>query len=615
MKPDLAGTVSGATTRATVQREVGSERLGGRPHLGTVRNRQGEDTVGNRRDFFDKVASQAREDEAGGLAQPRAVLLLWYLRNVLGVDALEAYEYICDGTDDWGIDGLYLEKETGASDFERLIVFQSKYLERPRDIGKRDVKGLGSTAHHLMTIANLQEMLLGPIEPRLRTLINDFKLLEKVTEGRLTDGRLRIDLILVTTGFAGTHTTREINATNGAAGRDDYLVVEDIDRLGPVAEALEMRSLLPETLTVSVPATDVLVVEGRGPRIAIVPVRADEIIKWKGIEDRSLFDLNVRRALGRNRVRDELDGAIQRPGDHRDFLAYHNGLTVVCDRFDIRPPGTLLIEHPSVVNGAQSVIAFSRNHASLTSDLRVVVKLVEVRDRPSLAREVSRRSNTQNPVNPRMLMANSGPQLRLEKEFQDGFPAIAYVTRPDEAMKPEGRSINNDDAAQLLCAVYLAQPWLAVKRETLFLSESHAAIFAPAMTAAHVVLADEIGHAVDRRRERLPAAYRASWRLTRIVALYLAGEVLRAGEEAGHHQVLSDPAKALGDAPLLRSRLDDAVSLAIIALAERFKKLGATDDYRKDFKNETVLKGLGSQSRAYYQIRQELPPAPSAPKA
>jgi hypothetical protein len=55
---------------------------------------------------------------------------------------------------------------------------------------------------------------------------------------------------------------------------------------------------------------------------------------------------------------------------------------------------------------------FKRNSRSLTPGLRIFVKLVEVRGRPSLAREVSRRSNTQNPVNPRMLMANSGPQLR-----------------------------------------------------------------------------------------------------------------------------------------------------------------------------------------------------------
>ena len=48
----------------------------------------------------------ANTAEAGGLAQPRAVLLLWFLRNVVGIDDLDAYEYVCDSPLDEGIDGL-----------------------------------------------------------------------------------------------------------------------------------------------------------------------------------------------------------------------------------------------------------------------------------------------------------------------------------------------------------------------------------------------------------------------------------------------------------------------------------------------------------------------------
>jgi hypothetical protein len=570
-----------------------------------------------RQDYFDRVASQARTEEAGGLPSPRSVLLLWYLRNFLGIDPLDAYEYVCDGGDDWGVDGLYLEKEAGNSDKECLVVFSSKYLEAPKDIGKKPVQGLVASAESFKSVDSLEAMLKGPIEARLADLIERFGLVQKVAEGRLSDGRLRIELVLVSTGYAGVHTRAAAAVANNAAGRDDYLRVDDVDHLGPIAEDVDLRTLLPAVLDVSVSATDVMTIGAPGERVGIAAIRATEIVGWPGIDDRSLFDLNVRRALPRNKVRDDLYAAIKRSADHRSFLAYHNGLAVICDSFQVMPPDRLRIEHLSVVNGAQSVVAFKRNSASLTADLRVFVKLVEVKDRPSLAREVSRRSNTQNPVNPRMLMANSGPQLRLTQEFKAEFADIEYVTKPDEVVRATGRCINNDDAAQLLCAIFLEEPWLAVKRTSLFESDNHAAVFQPSHAAAHVVLADEVGLAVDTAVETIPNYYRGSWKLTRIVTAYLAGQVLRAGDEAGDHRLISHPKSAFCQtpgqtalSPDARAQVDDAVRLAAIALHERFGSLGEKDDYKKHFKNEVELRTLGSHTRSLYDIRKKLPGAP-----
>lgn len=304
-----------------------------------------------------------------------------------------------------------------------------------------------------------------------------------------------------------------------------------------------------------------------------------------------------------------------------DFLAYHNGLTIICDSYWLRN-GKLKIRNPSVVNGAQSVIAFDRKSKSLTQDLRVFVKLVEVKGRPSLAREVSRRSNTQNPVNPRMLMSNSGPQLRLSQEFSKSFPGIEYVTKPDQAIKPSGRYINNDEAAQLLTAVFLEKPWLAVKRASLFNSDNHPAVFQRGHTAAHVVLADEIGLAVDRVRNAtppvIPEHYLSIWKLTRMVLVYLTGQVLRAGEEVGDHHLISDPPSGFEVAAPraltadARKRIADAAGLAAISVKQRFGALGEGDDYRKNFKNEAQLLGIGSEARTLYSIRKDLPAAPTS---
>ena len=574
--------------------------------------------MASRQDFYDSIAAQARTDEAGGLTKDRSVLLLWYLRNVVGFDSIDAYDYVTDGDDDWGVDGLYLVKDIEGTETERLVILQSKYTERPRDVGKAPIQALVATAGHFRSVAAVSAMLAGPIEPRLADLLREFRVRAKVAEGRLADGRLKLQLVLVTTGFSGIHTRAETVAANAGPDGEGFLVVEDVDRIGPMALAVDSRTPRPETIEATVATDQVLVIGPANERVAIAPLPANQLVTWPGIDDRSLFDLNVRRALGRNRVQGELDGATNRATDHPNFLAYHNGLTVVCDSFEVAPPNTLRIARPSVVNGAQSVIAFARNSAVLTPDLRVFVKLVEVATRPNLAREVSRRSNTQNPVNPRMLMANSGPQLRLEQEFAGQFPSIAYVTRPDAELRPAGRHVNNDDAAQLLTAVFLQQPWLAVKRNVLFESENHATVFQRAHSAAHVVLADELGLVIDGLQTDVPDYYRESWKLTRIVLVFLAGQVLRAGEEAGDHDLIGNPTGAFSSAGAARAltadaatRLADAASLAVLVLQERWDAKGKTDDYKKLFKNETELRTLGAAAANYYRLRSKLPPPPA----
>jgi len=554
------------------------------------------------------VAGQARREEAGGLAKERAVLLLWFLRNVIGLDILDAYDFVCDGDDDHGVDGLYLARESGDDEFERLTIFQSKYTESPREIGAEDVKHLVATANHFRTAASLEALRATKIEPRLAGLIDDLELVRLLRDVEAGAEKLELRLALVTTGFVGPGAQAEIEAANAAAGHE-LVKAWDIDLIGPIAEAIALRDLLPVTVSLNVPVGDVLVLGDPGRRVAMAAVRADEIIKLPGIDDRSLFDLNVRRELGPNRVRRQLGRAIGAPTDHPDFLAFHNGLTVVCESFDFRAPETLEVNKISVVNGAQSVLAFHRDARALTPELRVFVKLVEAVNRPTLAREVSRRSNTQNPVNPRMLMANSGPQLRLVEEFRTAFPDIEYVTRPDASLVPASgiRVIANDDAAQLLCAAFESMPWLAVKRTVLFESENHALIFKPSTTAAQVVLADEIGRAVDRAKAAFPARYVESWQLTRIVAVYLASQVLRAGEKAGFHRIVTDPGSALDQMAPTIERLDEAVAFAAFTLSRRYEQLGDVDDYKKHFKNQSELRQMGSEARDYFTLQRTMP--------
>lgn len=559
----------------------------------------------NKAQDYALVAGLASIDEAGGLAKERSVLLLWFLRNVLGVDDLDAYEFVCDADDDGGVDALYVNPSTGDEDSETLVIYQSKYTQSATDVGPEAITKLLAIANHFKTAAGLKAFLTGRVDDKVRDLVKGFELVRKLEEGRYDDGRLRVRLVLVTTGVLNGPAQRLVEATN-AAERPGFVTVYDLRRLGPLARAVAAPTARQGSIEVMCPSNDRLVVATGANRVAIAAVRAEEIVGWPGIDDRTLFELNVRRELRRNRVRDQLDGAIRRHHEHKDFLAYHNGLTVVCAEI-IAQPDRLVVRDASVVNGAQSVVAFARagDEGELTADLRVFVKFVEVKGRPQLAKEVSWRSNTQNAVNARNLVALGGPQARIAREFEVQYPGVLYIIRPDATLDAgeKRQVIHNDDAAQLLCAIFNAMPWLAVKRLVLFDSENHALIFNEEITAAHVLFADVIRRQVDAGAALFPETYRKSWRLTRIVAVYLVGQILRS--DPGLQTILEDPASALKDRTALEKKLELPVKVAAATLRQRFdqhQRDGTPDEFNVEFKRQGVLQSLRDRARDNFAL-------------
>lgn len=544
---------------------------------------------------YEMVAAVANPAVDEGLNRPRSVLLLWFLRNVVGFDDLDAYEYVCDGTDDRGADGLYLESPLGDDDVETLVLLQSKYPETPKNVGETDVATFIGYANHFSGVEALESLLEnGPIEPQLKALIERLGIREK-----LEKGKLRVRLVFVTAGLLEKKAHQLVEATNAAHGQG-YITTYDLDRLAPICAAYLAPQPIEIEIDVEVPESRrfVVDVDGRSQIVAAIPAR--EIVEWPGIEDRSLFDLNVRKQLRPNRVSRSFRKALEKKADHPNFLAFHNGLTVVSNSIEI-DRDKITLRGVSVVNGAQSVLALKDREDFLTEDLLMVVKFVEIGNHIQVAREVAWRSNSQNPVNARNLRALSGIQLRLLAEFEANYPEYVYVTRPDASAQYSGKVIQNDAAAQLLCAVYARQPWLAVKLLALFEEENYTTIFRDTITAAHVVMVDRIRQAVEDASGLIPSEYLGAKKLTQMVMVYLVAELLRA--DAANEFILTDPSTALEDSEALDEKLKlicrhAAGSLA--ARAEEFKSDETFDDYKIDFKNREVLLTLAATARKQY---------------
>jgi hypothetical protein len=131
--------VAGVHTAPAAHRNAGSHRWPGA--LGYIPVSE----AAEHKEAYELVTGLASLEEAQGLEKERAVLLLWFLRSVVGLEDLDAYDFICDGDDDGGIDALYLEEKQGDDDIETLVIYQSYFSEKPSEVGPTQQ---GAQQHH-----------------------------------------------------------------------------------------------------------------------------------------------------------------------------------------------------------------------------------------------------------------------------------------------------------------------------------------------------------------------------------------------------------------------------------------------------------------------------------
>jgi hypothetical protein len=512
------------------------------------------------------------------------ILALWFLRRFMLIDDLDSYEFVRDELEVFDADAFVWVPAPTADDPPSLQLIE--VVRGEGELSAEPVTALWEKISALREAGDIRglsaDVLTDPVADYL---------------ARVYKGRRKVNgqTPPILTGAVVSDMTASDGAKAVAAETGSSIVIYDAERLEGYARAIAGPKLVSAERTVEVDEAERLVTAAGESRVLVCPIEAAEVVNWPGIDDRSLFDLNVRFALGAGRVRASLDQAIQHGTSHNDFLASHNGLTVLCS--DFRAEGKRVTVHDlSVVNGAQTVIALHRNKDRIGPDLRVLVKFVAVQSGSELAREIAIRSNTQNPVNSRNLRALDPRQLALKQEFEEQFPDVEYITRPDIGSRTEPTKIRNDDAAQWLAAVYNEEPWLAVKRDSLFVGDTYKSVFSARIGAPEILLCQLIRDAVEAVRGEVPAKYAGSWRLTALVLVYLVGQLLRTSDQL--RQVLSNPEHAVKSQQAETVRLLEALGRhAAATLRENLAKRGEEDDFKVDFKSQAFLRRLGSTSR------------------
>jgi hypothetical protein len=516
------------------------------------------------------------EEEIGpnltGTRTSSAALLAWFLHTVWRLDLPDVDDAICDGRGDKGIDALVVD-----DDLAEITLFQAKHREsHDAGQGDADLRNLVGAAVYLESPEALDGLMAAKPNPELRRLLARTKVREKVANG--------------------SHVTRTVFLTNGTldpAGRDyaaamrgrsPSLEVWDQPVLATLAERTRRPELRPEQVSLASAGPPTVADLENDVKIAIGLVTANDLLALPGIEDRTLFARNVRLGVGQTRVNRELGATVSDAAEHALFPAYHNGMTLLTKGLSVQ--GTnLVLDGVGVVNGCQSLLALHEHRTEVTPDLRLLVKVVQVDPQSDLADDITYRTNNQNSVDIRDQRSTDLVQRDLQAQVRTHYGTLlGYAIRAGE--RPGGQEVlDNQRAAQLLMAVYVDEPWNAVRKVRLFDQDYHR-IFNRSVSSHTLFFVHELGKLVDAARPKLRPELQASFASIRLTIAYLVRVVL-AESEAGV-ALLAQPERWLPDAlsavqASIQTLVDDVVGSVNFYVEDR----SAEDD---EFDPKVVFK-------------------------
>jgi hypothetical protein len=302
-------------------------------------------------------------------------------------------------------------------------------------------------------------------------------------------------------------------------------------------------------------------------------------------------------------VNKDLISSIKDKKEHKNFPLYHNGITLLCRSFEEVEGNSLKVKEYVVVNGAQSLTSLLTAKASITNDLRVLIKVVALEGFAELGEKITQNSNNQNATKPRDMRSNHGIQQRLRQEIAD----LNYLDHVLEVKRGENNkgavAISNEDAGLALLAIDLREPWSCHQKYKV-MDDSHSKIFGRSdVNGAKVVLFWLIVNAVEELADDFDDTLLGSYSLTKYFLAYAVSEILRDSQPAvnfiNNPRNLFDSGKALAFvqafSELARTTIDD-----LEAEIAEFKEEGDFD-HKRDLKSPKWCRQMSMKLKATYK--------------
>lgn len=380
----------------------------------------------------------------------------WYLRNIHGLNTVEAKDCITDGANDKQIDAVYINNQDST-----IYIIQGKFMSGEY-IDAEPVREVLSSWILVQDLNQLQDAANSKLKVKINeisaALDDDYEIcFELVTTAKLTD-QAQMDADTFSKKLSDSE---ELNA--------NFVVVDDEMLKVKYDEALNKTNNY-INFTFQLESGKYLDVELNGTRAVLAAIPLKDCVNIPGIKDGRLFRKNVRQSLGNsNKVNKGIAKTIKKePGD---FFFYHNGITAICSKIDIQN-GQLTVKDLNIVNGCQSLSTiFSCGEAAKKSYGYILFKFYEMANSEK-ADKITNSTNSQSAVKARDLRSNDKIVLSIKKNYEQTYPNGYMVTKRGENVDATrydaGHIIQLTDLGKELIAWHSQRPILSYSETKIF---------------------------------------------------------------------------------------------------------------------------------------------------
>lgn len=505
-----------------------------------------------------------------------ASFLMWYLEKYFRLDQQLAIDSVCDNNGDKGVDGIYLNEGLGTID-----IFQTKIAQSERkSIGDSTLKEFIGTIDQFTSKEKLENLIKTAGKAQVASLIKRLNLLEKLDAYKIR-GVFVTNVDLSSDGEAFLNEINYVDFFGKTLLEEHY-----------ISDKKEINFLAEATFDVSENETTKYYADAETITY-IAPIKATELVKLDGINDQSIFDYNVRGALGNTKINRGIVRSIKDVSLHKQFPLFHNGITIVAENVD-KNDDTLTIKNFYVVNGCQSLTSLYRNQSYLTDDLKVLTKVIKVPIDSTLSSKITEYSNSQNGVKPRDFKSYNQIQIRLQNEIAEKFGDEYYyeIKRGDKT--PNGlKVISNEFMGVFLMSFDLEEPWNTHRKYQVF-EDAYNKLFArPEVTAYRIIFIQVLDEVLTSKMIDIENQLIGRYALTKYALMYITKGIL-INDETG--KLLIQAPDNFVKVVKSRTSLSEALSIIIddiiIDLNAEVGDLDEDFDYKSSLRNDEWVKKL-----------------------
>ena len=505
-----------------------------------------------------------------------ASFLMWYLEKYFRLDKQVAIDSVCDNKGDKGVDGIYLNEGLGTID-----IFQTKIAQSPKKtIGDKTLKEFIGTLDQFSTKEKLKNLIKTAGKAQVASLIKRLDLLEKIDAYKIR-GIFVANVDLSSDGSAILNEIDNVEFYGKTILEEQY--ISDKKDINLLAEA-KFDISENETTKYYADANTITY---------IAPIKAKELVKLDGINDQSIFDYNVRGALGNTKINKGIVRSIKDTSLHKQFPLFHNGITIVAEDVE-KDEESLTIKKFYVVNGCQSLTSLYRNQSHLTDDLKILTKVIKVPINSALSSKITEYSNSQNGVKPRDFKSYNQIQIRLQNEIADKFGEEYYyeIKRGDNS--PDGlKVISNEFMGVFLMSFDLEEPWNTHRKYQVF-EDAYNKLFArPEVTAYRIIFIQVLDEVISAKMVDIENQLIARYALSKYALMYITKGIL-SNDEIG--TILIETPKSFVESSErrenLRQSLSNIIDDIIIDLNAEVGDLDEDFDYKSSLRNDDWVKKL-----------------------